>query len=340
MTDDVIIAPQADSEIWRGAVAWEERDGRARAWRLLPERAARAHAPELVRHATMAAGVRALVTTDASEARLELDFEHDADARLDVLLDGELYRRVEVTSGLTDLRVPLPDGEHDLAIWLPQVGQSWVGPLTLVGASTAAPTPPAAPRWTTYGSSITQCSAADGPSETWPAVAARALGWDLTCLGFGGQCHLDPIAASTIAAVPADVVSMCLGINIYGGATFSPRTFAAHASAFVERVRAAHPDATLVVITPIASPARETTPNAVDFTLEQMREDLRSVVDVLQAEGDANLHLVDGLSLLGLDEVHLLPDALHPDGEGYRLMGERVALAMGALTGAAPATVR
>ena len=24
---------------------------------------------------------------------------------------------------------------------------------------------------------------------------ARRLGWDLTCLGFSGECHLDPIAA-------------------------------------------------------------------------------------------------------------------------------------------------
>ena len=43
----------------------------------------------------------------------------------------------------------------------------------------------------------------------------------------------------------------------------------------------------------------------------------------MQAVGDANLHYVDGLEILGPEEAHLLPDDLHPDAEGYRLMGDR-----------------
>ena len=33
---------------------------------------------------------------------------------------------------------------------------------------------------------------------------ARTHNLDLTCLGYGGQCHLDPIVASMIRDLPAD----------------------------------------------------------------------------------------------------------------------------------------
>lgn len=314
---------------WRGAVAWEERAGRHRAWRLLPERAERAHSPELIRHATMAAGVHAALRTDATEVRLDLTYDHDLPSRLDVRVDGELAQRLEVTAGEVALRHRLPEGSHDVEVWLPQVGQCWVGPLVLDGATTTAPlrTPPT--RWVTYGSSITHGSAAFGPSETWPAIVARTLGWDLTCLGFGGQCHLDPIAWRTIAAQPVDVVSLCLGINVHGSGSYSARTFGAHVSEFVEQVRLAHPEATLAVISPIASPDREHAPNTVGLTLSEVRDTVHAAVTLLQQQ-DPVLHLLDGRDVLGTDDVHLLHDGLHPDGDGYRLMGSRLADRLGA----------
>ncbi|TDE88811.1 hypothetical protein EXU48_22240 [Occultella glacieicola] len=323
--EDVRVTPSMESTIWRGAVDWAAEDGLWQPWRLLPAQADRAHAPDLIRVARMAAGVRAQVRTDAGE--LVLPFEHaDGEGRIDLIVDGELTRRVDVAEGVAEVRLPLPAGVHDVELWLPQSGNTRVGDLGLVGANVAEATAPR-PRWTTYGSSISQCGAAFGPSETWPALVARRLGWDLTCLGFSGQCHLDPIAARTIAAVPADVISLCLGINIMGGATFGPRSFAAHISGFVEQVRAAHPDVPILVMTPIVSPPRERTPNAVGLTLELMRTAIAEVVAML-ATDDPNLHLLDGTTIIGTEDVHLLPDDLHPDGEGYRLMAERIAPAL------------
>jgi lysophospholipase L1-like esterase len=53
-----------------------------------------------------------------------------------------------------------------------------------------------------------------------------------------------------------------------------------------------------------------------------MREEVRTAADALQAHGDQHVHYVDGLSVFGADYIHLLPDALHPDAEGYRVMGK------------------
>lgn len=292
-----------------------------RSWRLLPELLDRAFAPDLITNARQSVGVRLDVDTDAESIALDGDLLLDIprDARIDVLVDGELHRRVDLVAGTFALDVPLPAGTHRVQAWLPQVGEAWIRSVQLSGPATpraAAPT-----RWTTYGSSISQCNAASGPSETWPALVARALDWDLTCLGFGGQCHLDPISTRTIAAVPADIISLCLGINVMGNASMSPRAFAPQVAGLIDQVRAAHPEAPIAVITPIVAPGLESTPNAVGATLQGMRE---AIAEVVAGTDDDLLHLIDGPRILGFEEAHLLSDGVHPDAAGYRLMGERL----------------
>jgi hypothetical protein len=61
--------------------------------------------------------------------------------------------------------------------------------------------------------------------------------------------------------------------------------------------------------------------------LKQMRSELQRVVTLLQERGDANLHYVDGQQLFGQAEMDagMAPDKLHPNGDGYELMGRRFA---------------
>ena len=125
-----------------------------------------------------------------------------------------------------------------------------------------------------------------------------------------------------IRELPADFLSMKVGINIYGSGSLNVRTFQPAIISFVQTVREKHPDTPLVVISPIFSPPRETTPNAVGFTLEDMRHEVVEAVQVLRDLGDLNLHYVSGLELFGPDLAHLLPDDLHPDAEGYKIMGQ------------------
>jgi len=328
--NDRFLTPSTDSPYWRGAIDWVPDDQWWQPWRLLPEHAGRAHAPALLEGARMPAGVRAELRTDATALRLPIEYtSHDRPGRIDVLLNGELHTRVDLPVGTTTVHVPLPEGEHDVQVWLPQSGAARIGRLGLDGPTTISPLA-TRPRWVTYGSSITVCSAASGPSRTWPALAARRWGWDLTCLGFSGQCHLDPIAARTIAATPADLISLCLGINVHNAATYNERTFAPHVSGFIEQVRQAHPGVPIAVITPIASPEREDQPSDAGLTLGDIRRAVTEVVQVLQADDDG-LHLVDGLQILQPAEAHLMPDGLHPDAQGYELMAERLAPVLGSL---------
>jgi len=320
------IEPASASLYWRGAYYWQPDGGLWRPWRLPPQRALRAHAPELIDRAQMAAGVRAECTTDAESVSLRMRVSEllENPSVLDLTVDGELVERVRLQAGEHHIEVALPPGSHDLCLWLPQAGYCAVGALQLHGAEHCAPLP-RRPRWVTYGSSISQCTSAAGPSLTWPALVAGRLDWDLTCLGFGGQCHLDPIVERTFESVEADVISLCLGINNYGGSTFSGRAFAAQVSGFIERVREAHPTVPILVMSPIASPEREETPNAAGLTLAQMRQMVADAVHVL-TEHDARLSLIDGLEILPAADSHLLEDGLHPSTAGYGVMAERLAV--------------
>ena len=71
--------------------------------------------------------------------------------------------------------------------------------------------------------------------------------------------------------LPADYLSMCVGINIYGIISLGPRAFGPGIVGFVQIVREGHPDVPFVVMSPIYSPPREAAPNAVGFTLQAMR---------------------------------------------------------------------
>lgn len=319
-----VIAPDDDRLAWEGVAALVRDGDWWQPWRLPPDRLPTAHAPELDRHARMPAGARIALETDATGIVISLEGDVES-SPLDVLVDGEHTHRLAVAQGYNHVDVTIQPGPKHVEIWLPQFGETRVGNLAFSGHSRVAPWRRERPRWTTYGSSITHCRAADGPCETWPALVSRRHDWDLTCLGFGGECHLDPVVARTIRDTPADIVSLCLGINIYGRGSFHERSLASAVSGFIETIREGKPQTPIVVITPIISPEREETPNLVGMTLSEVRGHVATAAGTLMRLGDPNLFLVDGREVLGEEDTELLFDGLHPSADGYRLMADRLA---------------
>lgn len=155
---------------------------------------------------------------------------------------------------------------------------------------------------------------------TWPAIVARKRNLNLTCLGYGGNCHLEPMVARMIRDLPADFISMKVGVNIYGAASLSLRTFRAAVIGFAMTVRDGHPDTPLVVASPIVSPPHEHAKNDVGLTLVAMWDEVAGAVEDLRAHGDGKIHYVDGLRLFGHDLTDMLPDDVHPDAEGYKAL--------------------
>ncbi len=307
-------------------------DGGVRPHRLQLAAAAPPPPARLATTARMASGVAATFATDARA--LEWDVEMTAPepgrrpAPFDVVVDGVPTAR-QLVRGSGTLRVRgLPRGVNRIRVWLPQYGFCRLGAVRLAGATTVASAADQR-RWITYGSSITHCNGADGPSQTWPALVAARHGWRLTNLGFAGACHLDPVVARFIRDTPADLVSLCVGVNIHGGSTFDGRTLGPALGDFLATVRQGHPHTPLVVITPIVAPAREEARNRAGLTLSQIRTRVAETVLTARENGDRALHLVDGLGVLGRADTAALADGLHPGPDGYRLMAARIAPLLG-----------
>lgn len=246
----------------------------------------------------------------------------------------------------------LPGTDQHLEIWLP-----YQEPTELIEIHSDAPVrpaPPSGPRWVHHGSSISHGFNSIGASHAWPAVAARSRGLDLLNLGLAGHAMLDQFTARSIRDLPADIISLKLGINVVNADTFRLRSFSPAVHGFLDTVRDGHPETPLLLITPIwcgihehtPGPALSTDHTAEDgtvrrifsatgdpadvaagrLTLSVVRAELERIVAQRQST-DPALRLIDGLSLYGAADAAALPlpDDLHPDTATHQLIGERFA---------------
>ncbi len=314
-----------DETLFEGLVSLERGEGWAKPWRLPFDRLRLFWPQALIERGEHATGVRLRLRT-ASNC-LGLTVEPREEPRLfDLVIGGELIATARLDGG--EGRVvckDLPPGEKVVELWLAADLPVAVRDVLLDDGAEASVPDDTRPRWLAYGSSITQCRSAHSPARTWPATAARRRGLNLTSLGFGGQCHMDPMLARTIRDLPADVISLKLGVNMHGG-SYSQRTFIPAVIGFVKTVRDGHPNIPIAVVSPIISPPREEGTGATGMNLRMMREQLAEAVRRLADCGDPNLHYFDGRILFDEDLVaDYLPDQLHPSADGYEILGRNFA---------------
>ncbi|MGA5268470.1 GDSL-type esterase/lipase family protein [Streptomyces lydicamycinicus] len=336
----------------------------------------------------MPSGVRLVFRTDARELEFEVltstgQLDTDPQPRptgmLELLVDGAPAGRRQAPvgnvvrmagPGAVQRMIPgepgtvrfagLPTGMKNVELWLPQQTPTELVALKADG-EVLAPLPDGRRRWVHYGSSISHCIEADGPTGTWPVVAAALGGVEVINLSQAGNEVLDPYVARTIRDVPADLISLKVGINIVSLAAFRQRTFAPAVHGFLDTIRDGHPETPLLLMSPVSCPAVEETPGPTAMgpdgkitalgdpadvaggalSLTVVRAELARIVAARQAR-DPHLHYLDGRELLGPDEVHDLPDGLHPTAAAYRRMGKRFAThafanhgPFGCMTGAA-----
>ncbi len=357
-------------ELIRGATAIEAVAGGLAPVRLPSWTRAQQFDDWIERWSAQSLGVSLVALTAASRVEIDLELtrilpagEAQAlfPASLVAELDGVVVARVPVEAGpvvrtLPDRSAELIEGpavtaelelgpstgeERTLRIWLPHNGRS-----VLRAVRADAPLHPAPedgkPVWLHHGSSVSHGLEAVDPLGPWPQQAARALGMELRNLAIAGNAQLDPFVARTIAALPAEVISLKLGVNVVNGDTMRARAFVPALHGFLDLVREGHPRTPLLVLSPIACPAieevpgptakgadgryrgtpRHTAPGDGALTLRVVRDLVREVVE-RRMQDDPALWYDDGLALFGEADAALLWDGLHPDQEGYDLIAER-----------------
>ncbi|MFJ2900215.1 GDSL-type esterase/lipase family protein [Streptomyces sp. NPDC087218] len=319
----------------------------------------------------MPSGVRLVFRTDARELEFEVltstgQLDTDSQPRptgmLELLVDGAPAGRQQAPMGnvvrmagpgTAQRLVPgepgtvrfagLPMGMKNVELWLPQQTPTELVALRADG-EVLAPLPDGRRRWVHHGSSISHCLEADGPTGTWPVVAASLGGVEVINLSQAGNDMLDPYVARTIRDMPADLISLKVGVNIVGLTTFRLRTFGPAVHGFLDTIRDGHPDTPLLLMSPVSCPALDTTPGPTAMgpdgkitalgdpadvargalSLTVVRDELARIVADRRAR-DPHLHYLDGRELLGPHEVDDLADGLHPTAAAYRRMGKRFA---------------
>ncbi len=319
---------------------------------------------------SLSAGVRLVFRTDSPWIELdalptgfEVTTSPAPEVVFDLVADDERVGRHSVDFGtrfvldLTTLDLQVRAGDvgtvrfddlgstvREYELWLPQSAATELRELRVADGASIERSRAARPRWAHYGSSISHCVEAHGPTDAWPAIAARDAGVDLLQFAFAGQCQLDQFVARSIRDEAPDLVSMEVGINVVNADTLDVRTFAPALHGFLDTLRERLPEVPILVVSPIICPMVEDHPGptlpddhggfriltdappelrATSLTLRQIRRIVTEVVDGRRGRGDVNIHALSGLELFGEADAPDLPDGLHPSAEGYRLMGER-----------------
>ena len=149
---------------------------------------------------------------------------------------------------------------REVEIWLPQSAATELRALRVADGARVEPPTRTKRTWAHYGSSISHCIEAHGPTEIWPAVAARLGDVELRQFAFAGQCHLDQFVARSIAAQDVDLISLKLGINVVNADSLTERTFPPAVHGFLDTLRDRHPETPILVVSPIICPMAEDHP--------------------------------------------------------------------------------
>jgi hypothetical protein len=310
-------------KLFHGAVSLEKTKEYVKPWRIPFDKQEFYPPNGISGQAELPAGVRIKINSNTQSIKIGI-VEAAELMEMDCLIDGALVKTARIPAGETMVSFDSLGGQSKLIdIYLSQKVPVPISGIWIDDGAEWERVDDSRLRWITYGSSITHCYYSDSPSQTWPALAAKKMDFNLTCLGYSGNCHLEPMVARMIRDMRADFISICAGINIVGGNTLSDRTFSPALIGFIETIRDVHKDVPLVIISPIFHREKEKTENQVGLSLEKVRNEIVQVVDLFKRHGDQNIYYIDGLDLFGEDYEKYMPDGLHPNGAGDKIMAVR-----------------
>jgi hypothetical protein len=276
-------------------------------------------------------GVRIRFRTDSTRLTIKLAYPSPPNMTnmhafgqtgVDLYIDG-VYRSTAIATKDASSSTPiehvffenLPRQERELTLYLPLYKPVEVLGLALDSDAKitkarrfAAPKPVVF-----YGTSITQGGCASRSGLSYQAILARQLNLDFVNLGFSGSGKGEPAVASMVAEIDASAFVLDFAQN-----NPTIESLREVYEPFLTTLRAKHPETPIIMITPISS-SRESS------RLDQMRQHIRQLAERRMAQGDHQLSLVEGVSLLGPDRLDGLVDGVHPNDLGFQWMADGLA---------------
>ena len=178
-----------------------------------------------------------------------------------------------------------------------------------------------------YGDSITQGYTTPYPGNTYPNIVCRHFNARCLNQASGGAAFVSDLIIKT--SVKADVVFLAYGFNDWG----ENRDVEADAVSAIERIKAVHPAAKIIAITPIfcGYTMKDGKMDCAFFGMPENREkgkeyDFSELVAKLKATYAQypEVTVIDGLSLVPPETQYLQHDLVHPNEAGFIQYGRNL----------------
>jgi hypothetical protein len=201
---------------------------------------------------------------------------------------------------------------RDITLYLPLYKSVTIQELSLDAEARIEPAKPyaVAKPLVYYGSSITQGGCASNPGGACQAILERRLNADFVNLGFSGNGLGEPALAEAICELDPS----CIVLDFWGNP--SPEQYAAALPVFVDTLRKKWPRLPILVTSPFYFPA-EASGGEVARTQSAKRRTTSQFVQERRRQGDRAIVFVDGLKMLGPDQVEGLVDGVHCNSLGF-----------------------
>lgn len=164
-----------------------------------------------------------------------------------------------------------------------------------------------------YGTSITQGGCASTSGGDFVSTVGRRLNLDVINLGFSGSGLGEPEMAELTAEIDAAayILDYCANSNTLGLDNTLP--------VFIDILRAKRPTTPIICVSKVHYYREWLIPSARQEA-ERQRDVMIKHYSARRAAGDANIHFVDGWSLVGAGEDLAFVDGVHPTSQGFALM--------------------
>lgn len=165
-----------------------------------------------------------------------------------------------------------------------------------------------------YGTSILHGACASRPGMAFPAILGRRLDRPTINLGFSGNGKMEPEVGQLLAEIDAAIYVIDCLPNMNG------TEVAERAEPLVRRLRAAHPDAPIVLVEDRTYANAEFKPSSQERHATS-RAALKAAFTRLVSDGVQGLYYVEGEHLLG-DDGEATVDSSHPTDLGMMRMAD------------------